>query len=115
MRRVRLFLVGAIALLGACDSGGGTPAACANPAEVETVVLADFAFRPDCLRVPSGAQIMLRNTGDAPHTFTVEGTTVDLNLPAGTTTDASLLGVDPGRYAVTCTLHPQMEATLIVA
>jgi plastocyanin len=98
-----------------CSSDGGAPAACAKLVEADTVVVADFAFRPDCLQASQGARIALRNTGDAPHTFTVEDTTVDISLPAGSRADASLLGVEPGRYAVTCTFHPEMRATLIVA
>ena len=114
MSRARVLLLGLVALLPACGDGGGAPSVCAKPVEAETVVLADFAFRPDCLRASEGAQIGLRNTGEAPHTFTIEGTTVDVNLPAGTSSDASLSGVEPGRYTVTCTFHPQMEATLTV-
>jgi plastocyanin len=114
MRRARVLLLGLVVVLPACGSDRGTPSVCANPVEAERVVLADFEFRPDCLRAAEGAQIALRNTGEAPHTFTIEGTTVDFNLPAGTSTDASLSGVDPGRYTVTCTFHPQMEATLTI-
>ena len=115
MRIVVPFLLALLALLPACDGeGGGSTGVCAKAVEAETVVLADFAFRPDCLRVAEGAQIALRNTGDAPHTFTIEGTVVDYNVPAGTATDASMSGVDPGRYTVTCTYHPQMEATLTI-
>ena len=116
MKTARVLLLVAVACaLPACggDDGGGA-GVCANPVDAETVVLADFAFRPDCLRAAEGAQISLRNTGEAPHTFTIEGTTVDFNLPAGTSTDASLSGVDPGHYTVTCTFHPQMEATITV-
>ena len=104
----------ALLLLPACGGGGGQPSACASPVEARTVRLADFAFRPDCLTAAEGGTIRLEDTGQAPHTFTVEGTTVDLNLAAGTTTEASLSGVDPGRYAVTCTFHAQMTATLTV-
>jgi plastocyanin len=115
MRTTRVLLLGIVVLLASCGGdGGGGDGVCANPVEAETVVLSDFAFRPDCLRAAEGAQISLRNTGEAPHTFTIAGTTVDLNLPAGTSTDANLSGVEPGRYTVTCTFHPQMEATLTV-
>jgi plastocyanin len=114
MRCARVLLLGLVALMPGCGGGGGAPDVCANPVEADRVVLADFSYRPDCLRAAEGAQIALRNTGQAPHTFTIEGTTVDLNLPAGTSTDASLSGVEPGRYTVTCTFHPQMEATLTV-
>ena len=75
--------------------------------------LADFAFRPDCLSADSGATITLDNSGDAPHTFTVGGTDLDVNVDAGPRARRTS-NVDPGTYAVTCTFHPQMEATLTV-
>lgn len=109
-----MLFIGLAVLLAGCGGDTGGADVCANPVEAETVVLSDFAFRPDCLRAAEGAQISLRNTGEAPHTFTIDGTTVDVDLPAGTSTDASLSGVEPGRYTVTCTLHPQMEATITV-
>jgi plastocyanin len=114
MKIACVLCVGLVALLAGCGGDGGGPDVCANPVDAEAVVLSDFAFRPDCLRAAEGAQLSLRNAGQAPHTFTIEGTTVDFNLPAGTSTDASLSGVDPGRYTVTCTFHPQMEATITV-
>ncbi len=102
-------------LLTAC--GGDVaelPEDCTDPVAVTTVELADFSFQPDCLSVDAGATITLDNSGDAPHTFTVTGTDVDFELDAGTSVDVSLSGVEPGIYAVTCTYHPQMTATLTV-
>ncbi len=93
---------------------GGTPEPCTDPVPATRVELADFAFRPDCLSADAGATITLDNTGEAPHTFTVADTDIDFNLDAGTTVEASLSGLEPGSYAVTCTFHPQMEATLTI-
>lgn len=102
-------------LLTACGGDGAdAPKGCTDPVAATTVELADFTFRPDCLSADAGATITLDNTGDAPHTFTVTGTDVDFEVDAGTAVDASLSGVEPGNYAVTCTYHPQMEATLTV-
>jgi plastocyanin len=108
-------VLAALLLLTACGGDGAeAPEGCTDPVAAATVELADFAFRPDCLSADAGATITLDNTGDAPHTFTVTGTDVDFNVDAGTSVDASLSGVDPGTYAVTCTYHPQMEATLTI-
>ena len=105
----------AVLLLTACGGDGAdTPEGCTDPVAATTVELADFAFRPDCLSADAGATISLDNTGDAPHTFTVTGTDVDFDVDAGTAVDAHLSGVEPGTYAVTCTYHPQMDATLTV-
>jgi plastocyanin len=106
-------VIAIVGLLPAC-SGSGAPRECEVVSESGRVQLEDFAFRPSCLQAPPDAMIHLVNTGDSPHTFTIAGTTVDYNVPAGTATDASVSGVDPGHYTVTCTYHPQMEATLIV-
>ncbi len=104
--------------LSACNGIDEPPAPCTDPVPTTSVELADFAFRPDCLSADAGATISLDNTGDAPHTFTVEGTDVDVDVDvdvdAGSSGNASLSGVDPGTYAVTCTFHPQMTATIAV-
>lgn len=111
----RVLALGALLLLPACGGDGATPPKdCTDPVAATNVELADFAFRPACLSAEDGATFTLENTGDAPHTFTVTGTDVDINLDAGTSVDASLSGVEPGTYAVTCTYHPQMTATLTI-
>jgi plastocyanin len=114
MRIARVLLLVLAALAPSCGGEGAPPEPCTDPAPATSVELADFAFRPDCLSAESGATIALDNTGDAPHTFTVEGTDVDVNVDAGSSGEADLSTVDPGTYAVTCTFHPQMEATLTV-
>jgi len=115
MTRRHTLAVLAVMLLTTCGGDGDPPEPCTDPAVTTTVELADFAFRPDCLSADTGATISLENTGDAPHTFTVAGTDVDVDVDAGTSGEATLSGVASGSYAVTCTFHPQMEATLTVA
>jgi plastocyanin len=64
--------------------------------------------------VEAGASLTLENAGDAPHTFTVAGTEVDVKVDPGGADEARFDGVDPGTYTVTCLFHPQMEATVTV-
>jgi plastocyanin len=113
MKIARSFVLTLVLLPTACE-GDERPEPCTDPVPAATVELADFVFRPSCLSADAGATITLENTGDVLHTFTIEGTDIDFELDAGTSADASLSGLGPGRYAVTCTLHPQMEATLTV-
>jgi plastocyanin len=115
VRRRLIVLIGVTLLVPACGGNEGPPPACTEPVAASTVELADFAFQPDCLSAGAGATITLENTGDAPHTFTVTGTDVDVDVDAGSSVQASLSGVEPGTYAVTCTYHPQMTATLTIA
>ena len=112
-KQVLAVLVTTLVLM-ACDRAEEPPEPCTDPVPTTSVALADFAFRPDCLSADAGATITVENTGDAPHTFTVEGADVDVNLDAGASGNANLAGVDPGTYVVTCTFHPQMEATLTI-
>ena len=106
-----LFSLALIAAVG-CGGGSSEPGACSNPVPLGTVHLEDFAFGPDCLLGASGEGIRLENVGDTPHTFTIEGTDVSFDVPAGETAEGNLSGLTPGRYAVTCIYHPQMIATL---
>jgi plastocyanin len=115
METGRVAVIAALVLLPACGGDETPPEGCSDPVDATTVELSDFAFRPNCLSADAGATITLENTGDAPHTFTVEGTDVDVEVDPGSSAEARLAGADPGTYAVTCTLHPQMEATLTVA
>jgi plastocyanin len=111
-----LLFVGAFALLAACGGrdGGASDHECADPQPADTVQLADFEFRPDCFMAVAGATIGLENTGEAPHTFTVEGTDVDVDLDAGDSDDVTIPDVEPDEYRVTCTYHPQMIGTLTI-
>jgi plastocyanin len=112
---LRRTLASVVLLLAVACSGGTQEAReCTDPVPADTVRLVDFAFEPDCLLAAPGATIRLENVGETPHTFTVDGTEVSFDLDAGTNAEGSLSGVNPGRYAVSCTYHPQMTATLTV-
>jgi plastocyanin len=114
MRIARLLVLALAMLVPACGDDA-SPEPCTDPSAATSVELADFTFRPDCLSADVGTTMTLENTGDALHTFTVTGTDVDVSVDAGTSGEASLSGIAPGTYAITCTLHPQMVATLTVA
>ena len=115
MRTLRSLLVLVMLCVGgnAC-SGSKAPAACTPSGPTQTVDLKDFAFEPVCIGAPSGATLTLKNTGSVLHTFTVTGTAIDQKLEGGADSQVSLAGIAPGTYAVVCTVHPQMTATLQV-
>ena len=74
----------------------------------------DFRYGPACVQVDPGGTLTLDNVGAAPHTFTVEGTEVSVDVAAGAQGSADLSGVAAGFYTVLCTYHPQMKATIEV-
>lgn len=112
MRIRMVMVVAAIGLMaGACESDA-EPQGCANPISADDVVMGDFFYGPTCIAAEQGAVIALDNEGQAPHTFTLTDTDVNVDVAAGEKGDADLAGVAPGSYQVTCIYHPQMTAVL---
>src|SRR6476620_3186993 len=115
MRTLRSFLVFLmLCVTGIACSSSKAPSGCTPSGATQTVDLKDFAFEPICIGAPAGATLALQNTGSTEHTFTVHGTAIDEKLDGAAGGEASLAGIAPGTYAVFCTLHPQMTATLQV-
>lgn len=114
-RRLAAAAVGllAVALLVA---GVATVAATGEEAapgdEVTAIVDFDFA---DAIEVAAGDTIFIDNQEPFRHTFTVEGTAIDVNLPAS---QGVRIPIDlaPGAYEVICAIpgHESMQTTLTV-
>jgi plastocyanin len=79
-----------------------------------TVQANNFAFDPTEPSVESGEDLYLRNgNANTPHTFTVEGTDIDVEL-APLASDEIKVDLDPGTYEFHCRFHAQMTGTLTV-
>jgi plastocyanin len=130
---------GATAATGATDSGSGddpgagslyggsngmTGATGATAATGATgpnadvsVSLNNYLFDPATVRVSSGDVVAVRNANaKTPHTFTVVGEDVDLEL-APLTTETTTIDLAPGTYQLICRFHESlgMKATLKVS
>lgn len=123
---------GATAAAGATDSGddpgagslyggsngmtGATGATGAKDADV-SVSLNNYLFDPGTVKVGSGDVVAVRNANArTPHTFTVVGKDVDLEL-APLTTETVTIDLAPGTYRLICRFHESlgMTATLKVS
>ena len=123
---------GATAATGATDSGSGedpgagslyggsngmTGATGATGANADvSVSLNNYLFDPATVRVSSGDVVAVRNgNAKTPHTFTVVGENVDLEL-APLTTETTTIDLAPGTYQLICRFHESlgMKATLKV-
>jgi plastocyanin len=123
---------GATAATGATDSGSGddpgagslyggsngmTGATAATGANADvSVSLNNYLFDPATVRVSSGDVVAVRNANaKTPHTFTVVGEDVDLEL-APLTTETTTIDLAPGTYQLICRFHESlgMKATLKV-
>ena len=137
MKRSTL-LIGVLAaglLLAACgggsDDAGSTPTTPAATATVNSpqpsatqsatsgetrVAMEDFRFVPSSLTVASGTTLELDNEGEAPHTFTVDGQSIDVHVNAGENGTVTI-DLPAGTYDFHCTFHQSqgMTGTLTVS
>ncbi|MGH2672076.1 MAG: cupredoxin domain-containing protein [Actinomycetota bacterium] len=96
------------------DDGGGGEDDGRGGEATATVQVNNFLFAPSDIEVAAGSEIEVMNgNANTPHTFTVEGTDIDLELSPMDSEDVTI-DVDPGSYDVICRFHGQMTATLSV-
>jgi plastocyanin len=135
MRKTLVAMVALTALAGAaCSSGGddngGTTGAtgatsaagCTADNAVDltgddpfVVTIQDLAFSPDCFAAASASSITIENKDSVTHTFTIDGTQVDVSIDGGQTFNGESAGLDPGTYPFHCKIHSSMTGTVIVS
>ncbi len=115
MRRLLFCLVLAVTpALAACSTSGGGAVTCDTPAKTTTVDMQDSLFAPACVSATANDTLSLVNHDTVPHTFTVRGTSINVNIDGGQTAQAALTGIAPGTYSVFCSFHAGMTETLQV-
>jgi plastocyanin len=117
MRKTLAVAVVAVALAACGGDGGGESEGNGDggaASGTSTVTLQDNTFSPANPTISAG-EVELVNEGEAPHTFTVEGEDVDVELEAGQSTTTTV-DLAPGTYTLFCEFHREqgMEATLTV-
>jgi plastocyanin len=88
----------------------------ADPLAGDARVVTEFmSYDPDELVVAAGSGIWLENRDGVRHTFTVEGTDLDLNVP-GNSAGRADIDLDPGTYQVICGVpgHEAMSLDLTI-
>ncbi|MBI3649159.1 MAG: cupredoxin domain-containing protein [Actinobacteria bacterium] len=89
-------------------SGGGV--------SVLTLSQANFSFSPGKISVKAGDAITVADTDPStPHTFTIDGTSIDITNDGGTSQDVTI-DLTPGTYEFYCRFHKSlgMKGTLVV-
>jgi plastocyanin len=137
MRKTLVVLISLTALAGAaCSSGGDgsggstgdgatgatSAAGCTADNAVDltgddpfVVTIQDLAFSPDCFAAASASFITIENKDSVTHTFTIDGTQVDVSIDGGQTFNGESAGLDPGTYPFHCKIHSSMTGTVIVS
>lgn len=116
---------------GAYGAGGGQTSSAATPTEAtssgggtstggsgggKTLTQVNYQFTPSKFTVHQGDSITVSDTNPTtPHTFTVEGTDIDVANDAQTSQEVTI-DLSPGTYAFFCRFHRAqgMEGTLTV-
>jgi plastocyanin len=105
----------------ACSGGGGdggtkdcTDLSKSGP--TFTIHIQGFEFRPSCFTASASQAISIANGDDAVHSFTIQGTSVDVDVPANQTFNGESVSgvVEPGTYDFVCRYHPEMKGTVTV-
>lgn len=98
---------------GAEGEAGGETAPSGDAVRSARVEIEDFAYDPDPVTIEEGGKVTWINRDSVPHTATAE----DGSFDTGTLEEGKLGSEsfkEPGTYAYTCTIHPQMEGTVEV-
>jgi plastocyanin len=94
---------------------GPAPGAASIAAKAATVDVVDFAFKDPQTSVAPGGEVTFRNTGDAPHTATLDDEKVDTGTIQPGATGKLVAPSKPGSYSYRCTIHPaRMRGVLVV-
>jgi plastocyanin len=100
-------------LRGLALAGALFAATAAHAAEPQTVVIDNFAFKPDSITVAPGTHVVFRNQDDLPHTVVVPD--MKVKSPMMDTDGSFEVSFDkPGAYKYFCGIHPMMTGQVVV-
>ena len=115
-----LFLLSlVVAACGGDDDGGSTTATTGTTGETAgggggtSITIADFAFDPNTITVSGPTEVTITNDDSAPHTFTADDDSFDVQIAPGATETVTVdVSQTTGFH---CTIHPEMTGTVEVA
>lgn len=136
MRKIVVTLVALLAFAGAAcsskDSGstsssgttppatssGGSSSGCVDLTSGATfsITIQDLAFHPSCLTAKASQGISIQNKDSVLHSFTIDGTQIDVDIQPGTTFNGEpVTGIlAPGTYTFHCKYHPTITGKITV-
>jgi len=107
---IAVFALGLSARAVSESSGsGGSESSGGNAPDALAIALADFSLDPDEAAIAGGGTITLTNDGDVQHDLVIEDQQSEL-LEPGATGELDLGSLDPGDYAMYCSVPGHREA-----
>jgi len=108
-----------VAACGGDDDGGDTTGATGATEQTgstgggTSITIADFAFDPDTITVSGPTDVTITNDDSAPHTFTADDDSFDVQIDPGATETVTVdVSQTTGFH---CTIHPDMTGTVEVS
>jgi plastocyanin len=91
----------------AATSGGGSNCSDVSANADFQVVMKNFAFNPNCIIAKNTQKLDLENDDSATHTFTIDGTPIDVTMDPGSQQELDAPGssLPPGTYTFYCRFH----------
>lgn len=84
-------------------------------AATASIVIDDYAFQPTELRIAAGTAVTWENRDSSPHNVVSSATPrVFRSRTMGTGEGFSFTFAEPGTYRYFCSLHPHMQAVVVV-
>ena len=92
-------------------SGTTTTEASSGSSSGDSVSYDITGIKYEDVTAPAGGTIEVKNDSGAPHTFTADDGSFDVEVPAGETVTVDV-PAEPGDYPYHCEIHSSMKATL---
>ena len=96
-------------MAGEMQTSGATDAATKN-----RIVIKDFHFTPQILKVKSGEKITWINKDEEPHTVVSVEKQFKKSGALDTDQEFTVTAGPPGTYTYFCSVHPKMTGTIVV-
>ena len=101
---------------GGSGGGGDDCTDLATKGDTFEVTIENFALSPSSFAASAAQSARIHNADGAVHSFTPQGTEIDIEVPAGETGGGDPVTgvVQPGTYTLICTYHPDMKGEVTV-
>jgi plastocyanin len=116
MSRLRILAVATVlaGTLAACSSSSSSSATPPSTANGHTVTIKNFAFSPASLTVKTGTKVTFINEDTVQHDATSQGSSTIKSPTLNNGQSYTVTFTKAGTYRYICTIHPNMNGTVIV-
>jgi plastocyanin len=113
MKKLLVFVSAFLVVLGALLLIGNIGNAESTSSDASAVKIDNFSFTPTTVTVPAGTTVTWTNADDIPHTIVSDDQSFK-SKALDTDEQFSYTFTKPGTYSYFCSIHPRMNAKVVV-